>query len=89
MNDREFYYPDMAWGVIKSFILTFDKNRITKTASIIKPFCVYFEKMLSDPDILPNTTFSFVYFYTCMDYRKNFNYRSSRVNFRSSIQNQS
>lgn len=74
MNDKEIYYPDMPWSIIKSFILTFDKTRITKTASIIKPFCEDFNELLSDDFILPDTTFPFVYFYTRMTYRKNFNY---------------
>jgi hypothetical protein len=79
MIDQEFYYPDMPWYIIKSFLLTFNKTRITKTASIIKPFCEDFNEMLSEDFILPDTTFSFVYFHTRMKYRKNFNYRIFQI----------
>lgn len=70
----EFYYSERPWSIIKSFILTFDKSRNTKTAKIMKPLCELYESMIINEDILPDSGFSFVYFYTIMPYRRHFNY---------------
>ena len=71
----EFYYPDYPWSIIKSYaIVSFDKTRKTKTAKLMKNYCESYEQLILDDDIVPNTTFSFVFFYSMMKYRGHFNY---------------
>jgi len=74
MELKELYYSERPWSIIKDFFLTFDKTRSTKTCKLIKPLCVHYKSLLEDEDVLPDTQFPFVYFYTMMNYRKNFNY---------------
>lgn len=75
MSQFDFYYSEIPWSIVKSFILTFDKTRITKTAKIMKPLCESFQELLTDDSIsITDSDFSFVYFYTAMKYHKNFNY---------------
>ena len=68
------YYPDLPWSIIKSYNLTFDKTRVTKSAKLMKEFCTCYEQLIEDDEILPETSFSFVYFYSMMTYRSHFNY---------------
>jgi len=72
--EKEYYYPDLPWSIIKSYNLTLDKTRITKSAKPMKKYCNHYEQLLENDEILPDTTFSFVYFYSIMNYRSNFNY---------------
>lgn len=70
----EYYYPDLPWSIIKSYNLTFDKTRITKSAKLLKEYCKSYDQMIEDDEILPETSFSFVYFYSMMKYRAHFDY---------------
>jgi hypothetical protein len=72
--EKEYYYPDLPWSIIKSYNLTLDKTRITKSAKLMKNYCKHYEQLLENDEILPDTTFSFVYFYSIMKYRSNFDY---------------
>jgi len=88
MLDKEFYYTEYPWSIIKSFILSFDKTRSTKTAKLIKPFCDKYRSLLEDDIILPDTEFTFVYFYSMMTYHypnPNFNYLLFPRNVQRSI----
>jgi hypothetical protein len=71
---KEYYYPDLPWSIIKSYNLTFNKTRLTKSAKLMKDYCKHYEELLENDEILPDTTFSFVYFYSIMEYRSNFDY---------------
>lgn len=71
---NEFYYSERPWSIIKSFVLTFDKSRSTKTAKIMKPLCELYKSLIKNEDILPDSGFPFIYFYTTMPYRRHFNY---------------
>ena len=70
----EIHYPDYPWSLIKSYNLTFDKTRVTKSARMIKEYHMDYKQLLDDDEILPNTSFPFVYFYTMMKYRPHFDY---------------
>ena len=70
----EFYYSERPWSIIKSFFLTFDKTRSTKTSKLMKSLCSHYKDLLDDEEVLPDTSFPFIYFYTMMEYRSNFNY---------------
>jgi hypothetical protein len=74
MKKQQYYFPDLPWSIIKSFNLTFDKTRATKSAKLMKEYCNSYEEMINDNEILPETSFSFVYFYSMMKYRSHFNY---------------
>ena len=75
MSQNDFYYSEKPWSIIKSYILTFDKTRSTKTAKIMKPICEYFDDLLYDDRIFVNEIdFPFIYFFVMMPYRKKFNY---------------
>ena len=71
---KEYYYPDLPWSIIKSYNLTFDKTRATKSAKLMKYYCKHYKELLENDEILPDTSFSFVYFYSMMNYRSNFDY---------------
>jgi hypothetical protein len=71
---NEYYYPDLPWAIIKSYNLTFDKTRVTKSAKLMKEYCNNYEQMVENDEILPDTSFSFVYFYSMMTYKSYFNY---------------
>lgn len=73
-ENEDFYFPDLPWSIIKSFNLTFDKTRKTKSAKLMKEFCEGYKQLLEDEEILPHTSFAFVYFYSMMKYRSHFNY---------------
>lgn len=73
-EEKNYYYPDLPWSIIKSYNLTFDKTRATKSAKLMKEYCKSYEDMIEDHEILPETSFSFVYFYSMMKYRSHFNY---------------
>lgn len=68
------YYPDLPWSIIKSYNLTFDKTRATKSAKLLKEYFKTYEQLIEDDEILPETSFSFVYFYSMMKYRSHFDY---------------
>ena len=70
---NEYYYSERPWSIIKSFLLTFDKSRSTKTAKILKPLFERYESVLKDEDILPDS-FPLFYFYFTMPYHPHFNY---------------
>ena len=55
-------------------MLTFDKTRKTKTAKLMTGFCEHYQSLLENDVILPDTSFPFVYFFSCMNYRKHFDY---------------
>lgn len=75
INKNEFYYSELPWEIIKSYILTFDKTRCTKSAKIMKPLCEHFRNEIEDDSNLINDNdFQFLYFYTMMNYHTNFNY---------------
>ena len=74
MEIKEFYYSERPWSIIKDFCLTFDKTRSTKTSKIMKPLCDHYKSLLDDDIVLPDTEFPFVYFYSMMNYKSNFNY---------------
>lgn len=84
---EEYCFPDYPWSIIKSYaVVIFDKTRKTKTAKLMKKFCVDYQQLLEDEEILPGTSFPFVYFYTMMKYRSHFNYllfprRRSHLNY--------
>jgi len=71
---NEYCYPDLPWSIIKSYNLTFDKTRVTNSAKIMKEYFKCYEQMVENDEILPETSFSFVYFYSIMTYKSNFNY---------------
>jgi hypothetical protein len=72
--EKEYYYPDLPWSIIKSYNLTLDKTRISKSAKLMKKYCKYYEQLLENDGIFPDTPFSFVYFYSIMKHRLHFNY---------------
>ena len=74
MNQVEYYYPEPAWEIIKSYILMFDKARKTKTAKLMIEPIEYYRDMIENGDMIKDTPFSFVYFVTYMKYRKKFDY---------------
>ncbi len=71
---KDYYYPELPWSIIKSYNLTLDKTKITKSAKIMKKYCNHYQGLLEDNEILADTSFSFVYFYSMMRYKPNFNY---------------
>jgi len=72
---EEYCFSDYPWSIIKSFaIVVFDKTRKTKTSKLMKKFCDDYQLLIEEGDIMPQTSFSFVYFYTMMKYRSHFNY---------------
>ena len=73
-KEQEYYYPDLPWSLIKSYNLTFNKERVTKTAKLLKEYTEVYRELLEDQEIDPETTFSFVYFYSMMKRRRHFNY---------------
>lgn len=84
---NKYYYPDLPWSIIKSYNLTFDKTKVTKSAKLLKEFHEGYHQLLRDDEILPDTSFSFVYFYTMMNYRPYFDY-SILPRLRSYLQQQ-
>lgn len=72
---KDYYYSELPWSIIKSYNLTFDKTRVTKSAKLLKEYHEGYQQLLEDDEILPNTSFPFVYFYTMMKHRPHFNYR--------------
>ena len=78
MNTEEYYYPEPAWEIIKSYILTFDKTRKTKTAMIMKDPCDYFTCWIESGQLEPDTTFYYMYFKNYMIHIKTYDYRLGR-----------
>ena len=74
-KESDYYFPDLPWSIIKSYNLTFDKTRKTKSAKLMTEFCEGYKELLQDEEILPTTSFVFVYFYSMMRYKPGFNYR--------------
>lgn len=50
--EKEYYYPDLPWSIIKSYNLTLDKTRITKSAKLMKNYCKHYEQLLENDEIL-------------------------------------
>jgi len=75
MEVKEYYYSERPWSIIKDFILTYDKNRSTKSAKLIKPYCNRYQMLLEDGDIIPDTGFPFIFFYSMMKWRSHFDYK--------------
>ena len=73
-NENEYYYPDSLWSEIKSYILTFDKTRVSKTAKLLHDYIQDYNELIENDEILPETSFCFIYFYSLMKYRPHFNY---------------
>lgn len=65
----DFCYSDPAWRMIKH-----DKTRIAQTANLLRKYTEGYKQLLEDDEIVPDTTFAFVYFFTMMKRRPNFNY---------------
>jgi hypothetical protein len=61
--NQEYHYPEPAWGIIKSYMLTFDKTRKTKTAKLMTEPIEYYRCLIENGDIIEDTPFSFVYFF--------------------------
>lgn len=74
-KESDYYFPDLPWSIIKSYNLTFDKTRKTKSAKLMTEFCEGYKELLQDEEILPSTSFVFVYFYSMMRYKPNFDYK--------------
>ena len=74
MKKEEQYIPDYPWSLIKSYLLTFNRNRVTKSARIMKEYCEAYEQLRADDEIAWDTSFAFVYFYSMMKYRENWDY---------------
>jgi hypothetical protein len=71
---NDIYIPDLPWSIVKSYLLTFDKSRQTKSCKLIKGYCTAYQELLDDGDIIPDTSFCFVYFFSMMRRKRNFNY---------------
>ena len=50
--EKEYYYPDLPWSIIKSYNLTLDKTRITKSAKLMKKYCNHYEQLLENDEIV-------------------------------------
>jgi hypothetical protein len=76
MNNQ--YLPDYPWSIIKSYMLTLDKSRKTKTAKLMRPLCDEYNDVLKMPVMIGipnyNKTFHSIYFAFLHQRRSNFNY---------------
>ena len=75
------YIPDLPWSIIKSYLLTFNRNRATKSAIALKKYCVEYRGLLENDEIMSSTSFWFVYFYGMARYRPHWNYNYNLIPF--------
>ena len=61
--EKEYYYPDLPWSIIKSYNLTLDKTRITKSAKLMKKYCNHYEQLLENDEIVPDFLCLFLFNY--------------------------
>jgi len=76
--NNQYYLPDYPWSIIKSYMLTLDKTRKTKTAKLMRPLCDEYNDALKMPVMIGmpkyNTTFISIYFALLHQRKPNFNY---------------
>lgn len=73
-NQNEYFFPDSLWDEIKSFVFAFDKTRMAEPAKMLKDYINDYNELLETNEILPDTSFCFIYFYSMMKYRPHFDY---------------
>lgn len=77
------YIPDLPWSIIKSYLLTFNRNRSTKSSRAIKEYCVEYQNLLEDDEVntFIDTSFVFIYCYGMMKHRSHWNYNYNLLPF--------
>ena len=72
-NQKDYYLPDYPWSIIKSYILTLDKTRKTKTAKLMRHLCDEYNASLKVPGGHTESFIS-IYFAFLIQRRPHFKY---------------
>ena len=74
MKNQDYCLPDYPWSIIKSYILTLDKTRKTKTAKLMMRLCDEYNASLKVPGEHEELSFISIYFAFLIQRRPHFKY---------------